>query len=439
MVDALRSRAELATGPLYRRLARNSAYLAGGMAASALFMMLAAVVNARALSAREFGLLVLFQSATMLVATLMSFATQQPIIKLGASALADGNLEQLGRIIGLGLLLDALAAVVATIIAILFLWLGRDLVGLGSSKVGLAIPFAFSLLFTGYLTSNGIFRLLNRFGLLSVIQAGCAAGILAATAYLYAIHAPFAAYCWAWAIFYALNAQLPLFTALVLTRRAKIPVHISTTRMQQSDVRTFFAYCWTTWGMATADTIRSNGDSLLVGAMVSVEAAGIYNVAKQLAGVLRKANTVYASAMFPEVSALSAHGEADSAKRVQRRILWMSGLIGAAAVIVTVLLGRPLLTQLFGIRFGLAYLPLIILTAAAASQLISHTLSMYVQVYVGPERLFRAYVFAVGVFLVAAVPLTSFWSIDGMAVAQLLFALALIYFCHSALRGTRAA
>src|SRR5574338_1715807 len=116
MVDALRSRAELATGPLYRRLARNSAYLAGGMAASALFMMLAAVVNARALSAREFGLLVLFQSATMLVATLMSFATQQPIIKLGASALADGNLEQLGRIIGLGLLLDALAAVVATII-----------------------------------------------------------------------------------------------------------------------------------------------------------------------------------------------------------------------------------------------------------------------------------------------------------------------------------
>lgn len=439
MVDTVRTRAELATGPLYRRLARNSAYLAGGTAASALFMMLAAVVNARALSAREFGLLVLFQSATMLLATLMSFATQQPVIKLGASALADGDLNKLGRIIGLGLLLDALAAIAGTIIAIVFLLLVRGWVGLGGDQVGLAAVFAASLLFTGYLTSNGIFRLLNRFGLLSLIQAGCAAGILAATIYLYATHAPFAAYCWAWAIFYALNAQLPLAAALVLARRAGIQISLSARTLERSELRTFLAYCWTTWGMATADTLRSNGDSLLVGAVVSVEAAGIYNVAKQLAGVLRKANSVYASAMFPEVSALSAHGETDSAKRVQRRILGVSAIVGFATLAAMALLGRPVLIHLFGMRFEAAYLPLIILTAAAASQLISHTLSMYVQVYVGPERLFRAYVLAVGVFLIAAFPLTATWSINGTAAAQLLFSLALIYSCRSALRKTDAA
>jgi O-antigen/teichoic acid export membrane protein len=439
MAGGLSSKPELGTGAVYRRLARNSAYLAGGTAASALFMMLAAVLNARALSAREFGLLVLFQSATMMVAALMSFATQQPVIKLGSAALAEDDMGRLGRIIGLGLLFDALAALVATGAAFAFLAVGRGWIGLADEQIGIAALFAASLLFTGYLTSNGIFRLLNRFGLLSMIQAGCAAGILAASAYLYASRAPFEYFCWAWAIFYALNGQLPLLAALYLARKAGIPIALSTGRMQRGEIATFLAYCWTTWGTATADSLRSNGDSLLVGAVVSVEAAGIYNVAKQLAGVLRKLNTVYASAAFPEITALSAHGEGESAARVRRRMLWVGGLVGGIAIAAALLAGQFVLVSLFGKHFEAAYLPLVILTAAAASQLISHTLSMYVQVYVGPESLFRVYVLAIAVFLVVVFPLTSAFSIAGTAMAQLLFSLTLIYLCHSALRRTDAA
>ncbi|MBA3511186.1 lipopolysaccharide biosynthesis protein [Sphingomonas sp.] len=430
----LTGKPDLGATAVYRRLARNSAFLGAGTIASALFMMLAVVLNARALSPREFGLLVLFQSATVMIATVMSFATQQPVIKLGATALAEGDLPRLGRIVGLGLLIDAFAAVTATIAAFVFLAAGRGLIGLPDEQLGLAALFAASLLFTGYLTSNGIFRLLDRFGLLSLIQTASAAAILFATAYLYASGARFEAYCWAWAIFYALNGLLPLVIGLYLARRAGIPIAFSTSRMRPGEMSTFLAYCWTTWGMATVEAVRTNGDSLLVGAAVSVEGAGIYNVAKQLAGVLRKMNTVYASAMFPEVSALSAHGEVDSAVRVRRRLLWISGLIGVAAVAAVALLGRLVLMVLFGERFEAAYLPLIILTAAAACQLISHTLSMYVQVYVGPHQLFRVYLLGMAVFLVAVFPLTSLLSITGTALANLLFALAMIYLCHWQLR-----
>ena len=434
MPGGLRAKPELGARAVYRRLARNSAYLAGGTIASALFMMLAAILSARALSLREFGLLVLFQSATMMVATLMSFSTQQPIIKLGASALADGDLARLGRIIGLGLLLDTLAAILATTIAFAFLLFGGDWIGIAQEEMGIAALFATSLLFTGYLTSNGIFRLLNRFGLLSLIQAACAAGLLAVTAYLYASDAPFEAYCWAWAAFYALNGLAPLIVGIYLARQAGIPIALSTASMPRSESSTFLAYCWTTWGIATAEALRSNGDSLLVGAAVSVEAAGVYNVAKQLAGVLRKANMVYASAMFPEISALRAHGEDVSAGRIRRRMLWISGVIGAVAIVTAVVIGRFLLAITFGSKFEGAYLALVILIAAAASQLISHTLSMYVQIYVGPERLFRLHLLAIAIFLIAVFPLTLAFSIDGTAFAQLLFSFALIYLCHSALR-----
>ena len=429
------TRTELGTGAVYRRLARNSAWLASGTAASALFMMLAVVLSARALSAREFGLLVLFQSATMTVATLMSFSTQQPVIKLGHTAQADGDLAHLGRIIGLGLLIDTLASIVAMAGAFAFLLVGRGWIGLPEQEIGVATLFAGSLLFTGYLTSNGIFRLLNRFDLLSMIQAACAAAILAATAYLYATGARFEAYCWAWAVFYAVNGQLPLWIGIRLARKGGIPISLSVGRMGREEIRTFLAYCWTTWGVATVEALRSNGDSLLVGGAVSIEAAGVYNVAKQLAGVLRKLNGVYASAAFPEISALSAHGEHDGATRVRRRMLWVGAVIGGLAVLTVLLVGRFVLATLFGPHFEAAYVPLAILTAAAAAQLISHTLSMYVQVYVGPDKLFYAYVGALAVFLIAVLPLTSAWSIAGTAVAQLLFTLGLIACCQIALRS----
>lgn len=425
---------DLGTKAVYRRLARNSAFLAGGTVASALFNMVAVILSARALSAREFGLLVLFQSATMMVATLMSFSTQQPVIKLGFSAQAEEDVDGLGRIIALGLLIDLLAAATATLGAFTFLYFGRGWIGLGTDHLDVAAAFAGSLLFTGYLTSNGVFRLLNRFDLLALIQAGCSAAVLAVTVYLYVSGATFEAYCWTWAVFYALNGLVPLAVSLLLARKAGIPIALSWRRMRQGEVTTFLAYCWTTWGVASGEALRSNGDSLLVGAMVSVEGAGIYNVAKQLAGVLRKANSVYASAMFPEVSALSAHGEDDSALRVRRRILWLSGIAGGLAIVAVVLVGRLALTLLFGPEFEAAYLPLVILTAAAASQLLSHTLSMYVQVYIGPEQLFKAYMLALGLFLVAVVPLTSAFTMNGTAIAQLLFSLALIGLYHSALQ-----
>jgi O-antigen/teichoic acid export membrane protein len=64
---------------------------------------------------------------------------------------------------------------------------------------------------------------------------------------------------------------------------------------------------------------------------------------------------------------------------------------------------------------------------------------MYVQVYIGPESLFRIYMLAIAVFLVTVLPLTSAYTIAGTAIAQLLFSLALIYLCHLALRRKDAA
>lgn len=425
-----------ASGNLYRRLGRNIAWLAGGTGAAALLNMLALAFNVRALTAAEFGLLVLLQAAALMLSGLTSFATQQPVIQLGASALAEGDHARLGRIVTLGVTFDLVAAVMASAAAFLTIFLAGDLIGIAPAQRGPASLFAASLLFTGYMTSNGVFRLLDRFALLSAIQAGIAAAILAASALLYAIEAEFGAYVWMWAGFQALNSQLQLWTALRLIRRRGVRLRFDYRGIHRSDVRTFLAYCWTTWGTSSADTLRTNGDSLLVGAIVTVEAAGIYNVAKQVAGILRKLTNIYGSAVFPEVASLSASNSLARARRLRMRMVLAGALIGAIGTAAAVLAGRPLLQLAFGTPFAAGYGALVVLTAAAAGQLISHTFSIYVQVFLGPTKLFVNYMLATLVFIVTA-PLLTYWFLaTGAALAQLLFSVALILICHLALRAS---
>jgi O-antigen/teichoic acid export membrane protein len=425
-----------AAQPIYRRIGRNSAQLMGATIASALLSMLALALTARTLSAREFGALVLLQSSTLMLRALMSPSTQQPVIKLGSAAKTQGNTAELGRILWLGLVLDLAASLLALGVSLLLIyWFGAAL-GLPQGQLQSAHIFAGSLLFIGYSSANGIFRLFNRFGLLSLIQTIAAAGLFVASGALFLADAPLEAFVWTWAIYLAANSQLQLWAALYLARRERVPLRFGRGLFSGPDSRTFLHYCWSTCAVSSADTLRTNGDTLLVGAVVSVEAAGLYNVAKQLAGVLRKLTAVYDSVVFPEIAMLSAKRDWEGAKRLKARMIRAGLAVAAAAAAGAALLGPLLIDLLFGARFAAAYLPFVILTAAAGAQLAGHTPGMYVQIYRGPGRLLMLHVLAVAAFALAALPLTFALGMIGTAAAQLVFGTALLVLCERALRRT---
>lgn len=427
-------RASLASRDLYRRLVRNFLYLAGGTAAAGVFNLVAVAIISRALSPEEFGWLLLLQSSALALGGIVSFGTQQPVIQLGSVALEHRDLRRLATIIGYGLIVDVVAALTAMLTGMAIVLFAGDVIGITADQRAPAMIFAASLLFSGYLTSNGIFRLFNRFGLLSSIQAGSAAigAILAAV--LYASGAGLMAFVLMWAGTRALGTQAQLWVALVLARNRGAPFSIRSSDEGKADFRHFFAYCWSTWGTASTEALRTNGDSILTGALVSVEAVGLYNVAKQLAGLMRKVGPVYAGALFPEVTSLATAKDADGAARLRRRMVLVGAALGAVGIAVVALIGGPLLRFGFGERFVAAYWALLLLAAAAALQLINQTVSIYVQVYLGPVRLLLLYILATAAFVVAAPVLIAMLGIEGAALAQVLFVAALIAFCVISLR-----
>ena len=423
-------------GNLYRRLGRNMAWLAGGTGGAALLGMLAVAFNARALTAREFGLLVLLQTSVLALRGLTTLLTQQPVIHIGSEALDEGDRARLGRVIGLALLYDFGGALAASALGVTALLLGGEAIGITGELHRHAFVFAAALPFMGYLTANGIFRLLDRFDLMSALQSGSALLLVTAAGALYWIGAPFSAYVWTWAIYLAASAQVPLWTALWLARRHDIHVSFRLGELSSADRAKVSAYCWSSWGVTLVDTLRTQGDALLVGAMVGVEAAGFYNVAKQVAGVLRKVTDMYSSATFPEIATLRARGDAAASRQLRRRLI----LAGIAALVVGVagiaLVGRPLLGWVFGPGFVAGYGALVLLVAAAGVQLVAHTQANYVQIYLTPGKLFPIYLTALLAFLGAVFVGLQGFGITGGAAGQLAFSLTVIVLASIALKGT---
>ena len=203
---------------VYRRLGRNMAYLAGGTGGAALLNMLAVAFNARALSPREFGLLVLLQTSALALRGLTYLLTQQPLIHIGIQALDQDDRLRIGRVVGLCLLYDIGCALTAFALGLAALFLGGELIGITADIRSYAFVFAAAIPFMGYLTANGIFRLYDRFGLMSSLQWGAAAALASAAGVLYWVDAPFEAYVWTGAVYLAASCQVALWTAMTFRR-----------------------------------------------------------------------------------------------------------------------------------------------------------------------------------------------------------------------------
>jgi O-antigen/teichoic acid export membrane protein len=413
------------TDSMFRRIARNSMLLAGGTAVSSVLTMLAVVVAARGLGKRDFGVLVLMQSSVLMLGAIISASTQQPVIKLGSDAQAANDKDRLGEVVSMALVVDIAAAVLSLAVALFVIEVCRRVIGLADRNVVSAWIVAVSLLFSSFPSSNGIFRLYDRFGLLTLVQSASALALLSAYGVLFAIGGDLQAYVAAWAAYCAISGVVQLGASLALLRSDGVPIRFRRGMFSNPDGRVLLHYSWTTWGASTTDGIRTSGDSLLVGALVSIEAAALYNIARQLAGLVRKLTIVYTSTVFPEIARLSARGDAAGARTLRRRMFWIGLVIAAAGTGLAVLFGRVVIRFLFGLPFEPAYVALIILTAAASSQLISQTPYMYVQVYRGPRLALLLQTIATIAFLVVAVPLAYAFSMDGMAASQLIFGIVL--------------
>jgi O-antigen/teichoic acid export membrane protein len=355
----------------WRNVLGNASVILSERIAFGVVSIAAAAVAMRAVGFEAFGAVVLVHAYARLFGDMLRFQSWQAVLRYGAPALADGQTQDLRRLLGLTLRIDLIALTGSITAAILFSGFAASIFNWPEATARWAPFYALAIPFMSTDTPTGVLRLLDRFGILAVRHAMNASIRLAGAALVWMLEiegqSGAAALIAVWFLASVLSGGWMIAMALLMLRRRNL---LPQMRGNWSEMRAGFHGFWgfvlATNASTTIVTAVANATTLVVGGVLGASAAGLFGVVRQFADSFGKPAKLLGPVIFPELGRL----------RAEKRRKSLDGLIlralgaGTTAVVVIAgvmaLAGGPLLEFAFGAEALQAYYLMIFATVAAS-------------------------------------------------------------------------
>jgi O-antigen/teichoic acid export membrane protein len=406
-----------------RRIGRNIGIVVTGNAATAALGVITLALNARTLGAAGLGVLVLILTIATLIDRIFAFQTWQPLVKLGAEALAEGDRVRVGELTTVAFMFDAIAAAAAASVAVLVVMLAGERLGLPAEYHGVAAVYMATLATRLADAPAGLLRLFDRFTLLTAVRVGEAAAQCLAAAALFTLSAPLAAYVLSFAAVAVATNILLIVCALRVATLAGISLTVRRIdKTWASTLCEFWTFSWVLNLASTIHVVREQAPVLLVGALLGPAPVGLYHVAERIAAVLGMVMWSAHEALYPEVARLA------TSLRRRADLQWFAlrmgvigGGIGLAALLGTLVFGEVMLTIVGGPGYGQAYWTLLMLIGGYCFPMAGVGLRSAIIVTAGPMKILKANLVPFLPFALLVAPAILQFGIAGVAAAQILF------------------
>ena len=347
---------------MIRRALTNTGWLMGARGINAVLSLGYLALATRALGLDGFGQFILITAFAQAVSGLVSFQTWQAVVRWGQRR------ETVAEAIGFGVALDLLTIGAGATLAALVLGLAGEWLPVSPELRWEAFALTVVWLLAIRSTPTGILRLHDRFAKAAVADSTTSIVRLGASGIAFLVAPTITNFLLAWALGEVATAAVYWRFALKLE-----PVSLRTvslTRLPRAE-KGAWGFVWGT-GLSGMLLIASRQlVVLLVGALGGAAMAGIYRIAAQLGEGLLKLAQALLRATYPELVR-----DPDKARHIAARIGRIALLTGLAAVVLAVLAGRWLIAVIAGPEpeYAAAYVPMILISAAAAIELAGATL-----------------------------------------------------------------
>jgi O-antigen/teichoic acid export membrane protein len=340
---------------MIRRALTNTAWLMGARGVNAVLSLGYLALATRALGLEGFGKFILAVSFSQAVVGIASFQTWQAVVRWGHRR------ESAGEAVGFALALDLLTVGSGSLGAGLLLYFAGDWLPVPPALRHEAFWLTVASLVAIRSTPTGILRLHDRYALAAtadsvtpVIRIVGAVGVFlfAQTSAAFVIVWGVAEVATAFAYWrFALRCEPLRWRSISLARLPRLEKGV-------------WGFVWGT-GLSGALLIASRQlIVLLVGALGGASLAGIYRVAAQLGEGLLKLAQALLRATYPELVR-----DPEAARHIAARIGRIALLTGLAAIMFGALAGHWVILVIAGREYLAAYIPMLILAAAAAIEL----------------------------------------------------------------------
>ncbi len=334
---------------LLRRIGRNFGKLLRGRGVAAVLELTTVAVLARSLSPENFGQLVLVQTYVQMVRGLFNFRLHETVVRFGVPVHDANNLHSLRRLLRLTLFIDIAASGASIVVAILAVPLAGLLFDWDQDLIFGALIYSSILLTSAKDTPKGILRLFDRFDALG-IQLMISPFLRLLGVLIVSTQVPDVL------SFVVVLALGTLAGNIYLIVRGWMEYgrqvggnllrgpSIKGWRDEFPDLRGFLSIVYL---QSNLDNVQKQAPTLLAGALLGAEAAGMLRIAREATKILSKPGALLQQVLFPNLVRMWTRHTANF-HSILLRIVLVSGVFGLVFISASIFGGRLLLTSILG-------------------------------------------------------------------------------------------
>ena len=363
-----------------KRIAQNTGLMVGSRLTGVFLGLGSLSLATKFLAPYEWGTLVFIHAYMLFFSEVTAFQSWQAIIRFGTDDLHNKDEEKLSKLIGFGIRLDAVAAIIAFIMAIVLfgfsIWLGQKYLGLTQLGDGLSVEkiqiysaaYCSLILLRQRGASTGVFRLFDQFEMLAIHALIMPAVRLVGAIIALMMGAGFEGFLIAWFVgSFCEYLFLPIMAMRELKRRNLLG------KIFKAKVNFFKPNREGLWPFV----IKSNIDATLGAATLHLPSLlvfvvfgpvwnGIYKIAEEVAKLLSETFKLLDQVIYPELARMISEGKAGKIWRLTTRAAVLLFLFGCFWSVVFFLFGEPVLRFIASDSFAPAVPMAVVLVPAAA-------------------------------------------------------------------------
>lgn len=348
---------------VFRTIVKNASYLASGKLGGALLGLIALACAGRGMTPALFGTLVIIHSYANGVGAVVKFQTWQFIVRSGAPAVERGDIRTLRDVIGFAVGLDLTSGLIGLAGGLALLPFAAEWFGIGQENLHLAMLYCMLIPTMTAATPTGILRVFDRFDQIALQQLVTPLLRAVGAVLSYVAGFGFTGFVLTWFVADLAGDLCLWFMSIKELRRREVrralrPGLFGPARR----LRGAWGFVWTTNVAHSIWAAWGPVSNLIVGALLSPAAAGLFKIAATFFDSASKPAELMSRSFYPEIMRL------DPASRHPWQLAVRSAMISGAIAIVLLLVvtvgGKPVIDLVFGKRYVDAYDLLQLMTAS---------------------------------------------------------------------------
>lgn len=353
------------------RVLKNFAVVLRGRSIAAVLTLTATALMANALSATEFGLVILLHTYVLAVRGILNFRTYEAIVRFGVPLHENGENKSLKRLFRTTTAIDLISGIAATLLGISAVSFAGGLLHWDAEMISLAGLYSLVMLTTVTNTPNGILRLYDRFDALSVFYTVGPSIRITGVVIAWTMDASMHIYIAIWAAAFILeNCWLLIRGHYELSKHHNTSIWSGGGWQQvYKTSREFRHFLIVVYWQTNIDLLPKHLSVLLAGSLLGPAAAGMFRLARDFSSILSKPAMMLREVLFPDLTRI-LHTQSDGFHELGMRAVKLAGAAGLLLVLISIPAAAPILGMI-GSEYTQAGTLLTLMLLAATFELAS--------------------------------------------------------------------